>query len=285
MDRRKVLLVVAVLVAALGAGLVFLYAADAENRADDKVAKTEVLVASQTINPGESVSDAFNAGKVVQKFVETSDLCPAGTAPSSDDPCVVGWTNDGTVFGDKVALTTVYGGELLLTQKFGRLEDVEGASTVPIPEGQVAITLQLTDTGRVGSFTQPGAHVAIFLTQSTTEVDPVSGVQQQVLLPACVLEDDVLVLGVGSRSVSEVSGAIGPDGQPVETVATTLLTVAATQRQAQVLVAYQDADVATAGKLSFGLRTAESDIKKSLDCGSIRLDADGNPVANGNGNG
>ena len=38
MDRRKILLVVAVVVAALGAGLVFVYAQGAEDRAQDKIA-------------------------------------------------------------------------------------------------------------------------------------------------------------------------------------------------------------------------------------------------------
>lgn len=56
MERRKILLVVATVVAALGATLVFLYAQGAENRAVAQFQTVEVLSAAQRIERGESTT-------------------------------------------------------------------------------------------------------------------------------------------------------------------------------------------------------------------------------------
>ena len=63
MDRRKLLLVVAAVVAVLGVALVFVYAKGADNRAAEKFDTVEVLVANKKINPGESFDDALESGK------------------------------------------------------------------------------------------------------------------------------------------------------------------------------------------------------------------------------
>ena len=88
MDRRRILLVVAVIVAALGAALVFVYAQDAEDRAAEQFTTQNVLVATQVISPGESASDAANAQKLLSKPVPTDQVLSGRptTAPSSPTP-------------------------------------------------------------------------------------------------------------------------------------------------------------------------------------------------------
>ncbi|MAO80927.1 MAG: hypothetical protein CMH82_09745, partial [Nocardioides sp.] len=62
MDRRRMLLVAAAVVAALGTALVFLYVRGADNRAQEKYETTDVLVATVQIERGERIADAAAAG-------------------------------------------------------------------------------------------------------------------------------------------------------------------------------------------------------------------------------
>src|SRR5687767_14476667 len=69
MDRRRILLVVAVVVAAMGAALVFLYVKGADSRAEQRFDTVEVLRATSLIEAGESVEDAQAAGKLALQAV------------------------------------------------------------------------------------------------------------------------------------------------------------------------------------------------------------------------
>lgn len=260
MDRRKILLVVAVVVAALGAALVFVYAQDAEDRAAAKVQTQQVLVANKMIMPGESAADAADAGKLL-------------SLPVPEAQVLEGSTNNGDDFADKVALTTIYPGEQLVTQKFGAIEDIEGATQLPIPAGKVAVTLEMTETGRVGGFAKPGSHVAILMvpiisgqctTTSPFQVEAGAGNDPAALdayldsIRSRTIERDVTVLGVGDRTVQQEEPA---EGEAVaDTVAVTLLTVAADQDQAEVLSALDKSDCVD---LSFALRNDESAIQET----------------------
>ena len=74
MDRRRILLVVAVLVAALGSALVFLYTKGADTRAEEQFDTVEVLQATAVINPGEKIEDAQAAGKLALAAVSQDSL-------------------------------------------------------------------------------------------------------------------------------------------------------------------------------------------------------------------
>ncbi|CAN5615011.1 hypothetical protein BH11ACT8_BH11ACT8_06550 [soil metagenome] len=259
MDRRKVLLVVAVVVAALGAGLVFVYAQGAENRAADKFATQKVIVALQDITAGESAADAAKNGKLLSRDVPTSEVLP-------------GATNDGSVFADEVALTTIYAGEQLITQKFGSAGDVVGAPTLIYPEGYLAIQVALDDFRRVGSFTRPGTHVAIFVStppDTGTSGDPNSignggtGQTAPNAVPrSAVLLDDVLVLAVG---VSTTQAAVtDAQGNPLEAIPTANLTIAVTQDEAELVTGAVDNGL----QLTFAIRNDASKVKENADIGT-----------------
>lgn len=250
MDRRKILLVVAVLVAALGAGLVFVYAQGAEDRAAEKFETRPVLVATQTILPGESASDAAAANKLVSRDVPAQQILD-------------GATNNGRDFTGEVALTTIYPGEQLIDAKFGSADEVEGAARVVYPEGDIVVQVPLTDYAKVGAFTQPGSHVVIFVQPAVVAAleDPETGETQEQVFDfprAEVLLSDVLVVGVGSSTTTTTA-----DGTQLEETPTTNLSIAVNENEARLVLAaaYQaDQEGAT---LWFGLRNEQSDIKPS----------------------
>lgn len=74
MDRRRILLIVAVIVALLGTALVFLYVRGADARAEDRFATIEVLSAVAPIEAGESIDDAAASGKLALRPVPNDSL-------------------------------------------------------------------------------------------------------------------------------------------------------------------------------------------------------------------
>ncbi len=156
MNRRRILLMSAAIVAAIGAALVFLYVRGAEDRAEDKFDTVEVLVASQQIQAGEAANDAYASGKIVLKAVP-------------QDQVLAGATANGESFTDLVALGNIYVGEQLIPEKFGGATEVQTEASLPIPEGNMAISVNLTDTARVAGFVNPGSEVAIFHTELGTK--------------------------------------------------------------------------------------------------------------------
>lgn len=225
MDRRKLMLFAATIVAALGTVLVFLYVQGADSRAVAKFQNVEVLRAVAVIEPGETIDAAAAAGKL------QIDPVPAAVAL----PNVVS-SIDG--IAGEAANTRIYPGEQIVTDKFG---DSGDASVLPIPEGKLAISVQLTDTSRVAGFIKAGSRVAVFLNGTGTNGDAFT----RVLLP------DASVIAVGSTTPT----APGEEAVVVEAVPSTLLTLALDQDQAQrVMYATKT------GELSFALRNSESTI-------------------------
>lgn len=240
MDRRRLLLVAAAVVAALGAVLVFLYVRGAETRAEQEFDTVDVLVATQQIEAGENVADAYAQAKIAVEAVPQGQVLPgAGT--------------DGNVYEGQVALTTVYPGEQLIPEKFGGATEVEAASSLAIPEGKLAISINLTDPARVAGFVNPGSEVAIFFTG--TADDLATDVSEDLQLTR-VLLPRVTVLGVGSTTQVTTTTTDAEGQQTTEQLPRTLLTLALSQEEAErVLLAQTNAE------LALGLLTAESTVR------------------------
>ena len=165
MGRRTVLLVVAALIAALGTSLVFMYVRGVDARAAEQYDAVQILKAVQPINPGETLASAQAAGKIELGTVARAQVLPGATTSIGD-------------LGTNVALTTVYPGEQIITAKFGEAGEQK---VLTIPDGKVAISINLSDTGRVAGFVSPGAEVAIFLTSA--EAGPAGQEATRLLLP------------------------------------------------------------------------------------------------------
>lgn len=232
MDRRKLLLVVAAVVAALGVALVFVYARGADARAADKFDTVEVLVAKKKINPGETFDEALESGKI-----EKTDVAQAQVLDGAGE-------STGALDG-KLALTTIYPGEQLIPTKFGGAFDIEAAATLPIPENKIAISILVNDDGRVGKFLAPGAEVSIIF----TDIDRTT---QEPALTETLLER-VTVLAAGSTtslagddgnedgSAEDSAGAVNDDAIQQ------LLTIAVSQQEAErVRFAEKDGELTAA---------------------------------------
>ncbi len=150
MDRRRILLVVAVLVAAVGSALVFLYTKGADTRAEEKFDTVEVLEATAVIAPGETFEDAQAAGKLALQAV-------------SKDALLDGYQTTTDSLTGTVSLGTIYPGEQIISAKWGATAAVQSSpsrSRTPT----MAVSVNLTDPARVAGFVNPGSQVAIFLT-------------------------------------------------------------------------------------------------------------------------
>jgi pilus assembly protein CpaB len=233
-DRRKILLVVAAVVAAMGAALVFVYARGAEARAADKFETVDVLVVKTAIERGESANAAYASGKIDVAQVPRAQVLP-------------GATGDGAAFTDQYALTTIYPGEQLIPEKFGGADEVEEVTTLPIPDGLIAISMSLTDTGRVGTFIKPGAKVGVFLTGTL----PPENVPTTKLLMR-----DVLVLATGSTTTVAPPTSAEGEAPPTEQLPNTLFTLAVTQKQAEKILFAQGL-----GEIALALVNANSTLK------------------------
>ena len=240
MERRRILVVAAALVACLGVALVLLYVRGADNRAQAAYATTKVLVATATIAPGTSIESAVSAGQVQLKDVVSDAVLPGAES-----------TTDG--LSGQVATTTIYQGEQIISAKFGTT--VAAPSTLPIPAGMTAVTVNLSDSGRVAGFVAPGSEVSVFLAGN----DANSGKPfTRILVPK------VQVLGVGSTAV--VTPTTADTAATTSTpVSDTLLTLAVNQDDAEKLIFGQQN-----GTLAVSLLTDKSVV--AANAGPITFD-------------
>ncbi len=238
MDRRRLLLVVAAVIAALGVGLVFVFARSAESRAAEKYQTTKVVTvaAGKTVLPGESIKSALDTGKLAETAVPQGQVL--------DNALRQGDLGD---LDGKVALTTLYAGEQLLSTKFGGVGDPVDVASLPLPTGMIAKPESFDLP--VGSFIEPGSQLAVFLT-----VNPST--------PTCLLIDRVTVISKGAQT--ETATDTSGDGVAEKAPA---LHLAVTQEQFEWLQ-----DGRERGELSVALLNAESEVQldKTGPCATIR---------------
>jgi pilus assembly protein CpaB len=229
MDRRRILLVVAVLVAALGSALVFLYTKGADTRAEEKFDTVEVLEATAVIAPGETFEDAQAAGKLALQAV-------------AKDALLDGYQTTSDSLSGTVSLGTIYPGEQIIQAKWGQSAAV--ASALQIPDENMAASVNLTDPARVAGFVNPGSEVAVFW----TGVNELTGATfTKILLTR------VTVLGVGSTTPVSTTTTDESGASTTEQLPRTLLTLSLTQAQTQKVLLG-----ASTGELAFGLLTDKS---------------------------
>lgn len=238
MNRRKVLLVVAAVIAALGTALVFLYVRGAQTRADVQYHAVSVLRAVKQINTGESVAAAQAAGKI-----------QLGTVTQGEQ--LAGSLTTLTPIANDVALTTVYPGEQIITSKFGATAAASATTSLSIPKGKLAVSVNLSDPARVAGFINPGNTVSVFMNGSGSGA---SGSFSRMLLPK------VEVIGVGTTTVVPTTTTDNSGTQTTEQLPSTLLTLALDQKQAEKVL-YASSN----GNLALGLLNTSS--KVAMDGG------------------
>jgi pilus assembly protein CpaB len=227
MGRRTVLLIVAAVIAVLGSAMVILYVHGADNRAQEKQQPVTVLKAKSQIDPGETVAQAMQAGKIVSSEVPQSQI-------------LIGAMQDMSSLNNEVALTTIYPGEQIVSSKFGSPGDQQ---LLNIPDKDIAISVSLSDTGRVSGFVSPGSNVAIFV-----------NIDDKVQL----LMEKVQVIAVGDTTITNTTTTDQSGQSTTEQLPKTLFTLAVTQPEAQKILL-----AAATGDLAYGLLTDKSVVHKS----------------------
>jgi pilus assembly protein CpaB len=211
MDRRRVLLVVAAIIAALGTLLVFLYVRGADDRANQKFHAVLVLKAVKQIDPGETVAAAQAAGKIQKADVTDGDKLHDALT-------------DVSAISGQLAKTTIYPGEQIVASKFGTTPTATNA--LDVPDGKIAVSINLTDTARVAGFVNPGDTVAIFMNGSGGGL----GSFTRLLL------SNVEVIAVGTTTVVSTTTTDATGAQTTEQLPRTLFTLGVSQADAQKIL-------------------------------------------------
>jgi pilus assembly protein CpaB len=220
MGRRTVLLVAAVLIAAVGAGLVLIYVHDVNQKVKAREAPEQILVAKKIIPAGTTGAAASADGDL--EFLKVAREAVAAGALATIDPVA-----------NLVTLAPIYPGEQILSVKFGK-QGASSALTIPTA-GTVALSISLSGPAGVNGFIAPGSQVAVFLTASGST---------KLILPR------VSVIAVGSRTLVPSSGQATGTNQQADVV-----TFGVTAAQAQTLIYAQ-----SAGSLYLTLLTANSSV-------------------------
>jgi len=216
MGRRTLLLIAALVVAALGTGLVFLYSQNAQNNAKAGQELVTVLVAKSKIELGTTGSAASSAGAFQQVQIPRDTLVPDAIS-------------DASPLANLVAVVPVFPGQQIIQPQWGQSASTGGLA---IPAGKLAMSVTLGDPERVAGFVTPGSKIAIFTYGNTAPAGP-GGTAPKTIAPGVrLLLSGVEVIGVGpTTTVPNTSGQASNQQVP-----TAILTLAVDQSQAQKLI-------------------------------------------------
>ena len=183
MGRRVMVVLAAVVVGLIGVVAVMIYASSADSRAVAGQRPQTVYIAAKLVPSGTTAAEAVDQGLIVATQVAAKGL-PVGALSKIDEAT-----------GRLLALTDIAPGEFVVASRFGATP--LGQKAIQVPGGQVAISMSLADPARVGAFVTPGSHIVIYDT-FPKEATP-SAQMTRVLL------DDVLVIAIGSTSLTPVA--------------------------------------------------------------------------------
>jgi pilus assembly protein CpaB len=239
MRRRLLAVLVAALLALVGCAAVVAYVRGADERALAGRQAVWVLVSTQRIPAGTSAA-GIRAGGYAERVA-----MPAGTVPGTALAALDGQL-DGLVLS-----TDLPASQLLLRGMFAEPSQITGG--LAVPDGKLAVSVQMTAAGRVAGYVRPGSRVAVFSTFTMRDgrgrvpagdgLSSGHGYNQatRVLLPR------VEVVAVGERGAagaatagdspaSASDGGSSADSNAGKAGVTMLVTVAVTQDEAEKLI-------------------------------------------------
>jgi pilus assembly protein CpaB len=208
MGRRALAVLAAMLIGLIGVAAVLVYAGGADSRAVAGQKTQTVFVAQERVPAGTAAADAVAKGLIVPTKIAAMGV-PAGAMTTVD-----------AANGKLVALTDIAAGEFVVASRFGTTPT--GQKALQVPDGQVAISVSLSDPGRVGTFVTPGSRIVIYDTYvpAVAATGGTTGAKE-----TRVLLDNVLVIAVGATSLTPVANG-NTASQTSATTASSLVTVA-----------------------------------------------------------
>ena len=240
MTRRSALLVAALGIAALGTLLIILWVQGIEDRAKEDQELVEVLVATETIQVGETLEDAQAAGKIETR--EINAIAQVGGALSETD----------TIEG-QVALETIYPDEQIIAQNWGEAGEEQ---TLGIEDKEMAISIDLSDPDRVAGFVTPGSEVSVFCTALDAQVILPNGETRDVGDFTRIIVPRTSVLGIGNTAVASRTTTTEEGESTTEEVPRTVLTLSVSQDEAEKIILCRHGGVPT-----LALVNDESDVE------------------------
>ncbi len=151
MRRRFLAAVAALLLVAVGTGVLLGYVRGAENRAFAGVRTVEVLVADAPIPAG-------TPGTALSELVRR-EVLPAKAA-------LPGRVTDLAALADGVASVDLQPGEQLLASRFPRPDELQAPGTVPVPSGLQEVSILLEPQRAAGGRLAAGDEVGVLISQS-----------------------------------------------------------------------------------------------------------------------
>jgi pilus assembly protein CpaB len=249
MKRTIVATIVAVVLALIGGVAVLLYAAGADARALEGREPVEVLVAAKRVPAGTTGKAMLSEGYVERVVM------PAASVPSD----VVGSIDAG--LEALVVTSDLQARQLVLRGAFGEAAVRTGG--LAVPDGKVAVTVEIGDAQRVAGHVEAGAEVAVFDTFTVADgkgrvpagdglaTDHAYTQATRLLVPR------VEVLSIGERVVvDEDSKKADSESNDKAQSQKVLVTLAVTQAEAEKLVL-----AATTGSLYFALLSDTSQVQ------------------------
>lgn len=233
MNRRIVLLISAIVLAGLGTALIYAYVQSADDRAVEAQAPVTVLVAKTPITAGTRVQDAANAGAFESREV------PAGSVAPGAVSSVEG-------LAEAVAIAPIFPGQQILSAMFGTTATASAVTTLALPPGMIAVSVQFGDPQRVAGFVVPGSDVAVFHSGAIGEAPAAA----RVLIPRAT------VVAAGPTTVTPPTD---PAAANVEPLPKALLTLALGQADAEKLIFASDKGILYLGLLNGASEVVPSD--------------------------
>jgi pilus assembly protein CpaB len=206
----------ALVVGLIGVAAVLLYAKGADGRAVAGQRPQTVFIAQERVPSGTTAAEAVAKGLMVPTQIAAKGV-PAGAL-----------TKINAANGKLMALTDIAQGDFVVAARFGTTP--LGQRAIQVPDGQVAISVAFSDPGRVGTFVTPGSRIVIYDTYVPAAGAKGVGADGKVTQ---VLLDDVLVIAVGTTSLTPVADS---EGEKPAASAEALVTVALPPATAAKLV-------------------------------------------------
>ena len=217
-----------------------LYANGADQRAVAAAQPKTVFVSAQAVPAGTTLNDSIAGGLIVETTLPAKSV-PAGslTAVTEENK-------------NLLALSEIAPGEYIQSARFGTTP--QGSQAIRVPNGQIAMSLTLSDPARVGTFVAPGSHIVLY---DTVAGATATGGAAPVQSGTHVLFEDVLVIAIGATALTPAQ----PQGEATaaQNQAGTLVTLALTPEQAPRLV-----HALQSGNLYAGLRGSDVKIDTAL---------------------
>lgn len=173
MKSRLVAAITAVVLAIVGALLIFTYVGNADDRALSGLDPASVLIVQKAV-PAGTPADAL------AESVTATKLPASAVAPSA--------LTDLNKTSGKVTAVDLIPGEQLLMERLVAPEDIKSAGSVDVPEGLQEVSFQLEPQRVVGGRLTAGDHVGVFISMASggLEGDPDKETTQLVVRKALI---------------------------------------------------------------------------------------------------